>query len=1087
MRLRSALMGAAVILAAGANSAEIAPEAIRFNRHIRPILSDKCFACHGPDAGSRKAGLRLDVPLESGGDASGAIVPGDPDASELITRIMSADPDEQMPPPSQKKQLSEADKALIRAWIAEGAEWEPHWAYIPPRDDAVTRPADFEGYANPIDAFIDRRLAREGVTPAGRADKVTLVRRLHWDLIGIPPTPEVVAGFLASDDPGAYAALVDSLLASPHYGERMAMDWLDAVRYADTNGYHSDEFRSVYPYRDYVIAAFNENMPFDQFTREQLAGDLLPNPTRAQLVASGYNRMNQITAEGGAQPKEYIAKYAADRVRATGTVWLGQTMGCAECHDHKFDPIPMKDFYSFAAFFADVEETPVYRSGDIWAPRMYLPTPKQEAAERSLQAAIVSLEGASKRFTPELETARAAWRADLEAQRSGEASPWRYPAAERATAKHAETTLAVLEDGRIVAAGPEPDRDVFTVRFPAGEAPVSAIVLESVLDAGIGGVSRGGGNFVLTEFEARYHAPDAEARTLAIAGALGDFEQDKFPVSHALDGKRHTGWATGAHVEARNSAAIFRLAEPLQPAPGSAIEIVLSYESGYAAHQLDSFRIGFSGDDGAARLSWQAVPRALKDALAPKPVATSPAPDAQASEALVAEAPAVEAPVADTPPAARADEVAAAEGDAAQPNPGADAVIPEPEPIRPTPEEEEALSAHFLAQTPLLDGTRAELSARRSELDALRGEMATTLITVALEEPRVTRVLPRGNWLDESGSVVEPETLSALPPLGVEGRRATRLDLANWLVDPENPLTARVTMNRLWKRFYGAGISGVLDDFGAQGEWPTHPDLLDWLALEFVRSGWDMKHMVRLMVTSEAYQRDSQGGRELIARDPFNRLYARQSRYRVEAELVRDGALAVSGLLARALGGRSVYPYQPEGYYANCNTFGGDLSYPIEQDENQYRRGLYTFWKRSFLHPSLLAFDAPTREECTAERTESNTPQQALVLLNDPTYVEAARAFAQRIMAQGGERSDDRIAAAFQLALSRAPRDGELEALRNLYHAHLMEYTEDPSAAEAVVRSGIAPVPEHLNPVDLAAWTSVARVILNLHETITRS
>ena len=365
--------------------------------------------------------------------------------------------------------------------------------------------------------------------------------------------------------------------------------------------------------------------------------------------------------------------------------------------------------------------------------------------------------------------------------------------------------------------------------------------------------------------------------------------------------------------------------------------------------------------------------------------------------------------------------------------------------------------------------------------------MATTLIAQARPEPRTIRVFPRGNWLDETGEVVEPGTPAVLPALGVSDRRANRLDLANWIVSPENPLTARVTMNRIWKRFYGSGLAKVVDDVGAQGEWPSHPDLLDWLAVEFVNSGWDIKHMVRLMVTSEAYRRSSEAGAEQRNRDPYNRLLARQSRYRVEAELVRDSALEISGLLAETIGGRSVFPYQPEGYYANCNTFGGVLAYDTEQDENQYRRGLYSFWKRSFLHPSLLAFDAPSREECTAERPISNTPLQALVLLNDPTYVEAARAFAQRIMAEGGEESDGRIILAFAYALSRAPQPEELALLRDLYHEHLIEYTNDPAAAEALLKTGLAPVPEGQNPIDLAAWTSVARVILNLHETITRS
>lgn len=1004
---------------------ELPPETISFNRHIRPILSDKCYACHGPDGNARQAGLRLDVP-PSDANVSPVVVPGDPVASELIRRITTDDPDDQMPPPDQERQLTDGQRALLRAWVEQGGTYEPHWSYIPPRDDETTRPADFGQFPNPIDAFVNRRLAREDVPVAGPAEKRILVRRLHWDILGIPPTPAVAEGFVATNDPGAYEALVDSLLASPHYGERMAMDWLDAVRYADTNGYHSDEFRSIYSYRDYVIDAFNANMPFDQFTREQLAGDLLPDPTRDQLIASGYNRLNQITAEGGAQAKEYIAKYAADRVRTTATVWMGTTMGCAECHDHKFDPITAKDFYSFEAFFADIEEKGVYHSGDIWAPRMYLPTPAQAEREKILRHSIETLETKLVTYTPALEADRNAWEDTLRAQRSGEISPWRHPVPTLLNAQAAETTLTAQDDLRISARGAEAPKDTYTVEFPADGEPVTAVLLEALNDPDTGGLSRGGSNFVLTNFSVAYRAPGGERQDVAIASVSADFEQDNFPVAHALDKDPRSGWATNAHEDKTEHAAVFRLAEALSTEAGGVLVIVLDFQSPHTAHALDSFRIGFTADTVATRSPWETIPESLRNAIA------------------------------------------AEDGTR-------------------TPEQAEAVANYYLAITPLLDGDRAALATNKTGLESLLNGMATTLITKVREEPRDIRILPRGNWLDESGPLVEPATPDVLPALGVEGRRANRLDLANWLVRDDNPLTARVTMNRLWKRFFGTGISKVLDDVGAQGEWPTHPDLLDWLALEFVRSGWDMKHMVRLMVTSEAYRRSSETSPALLARDPYNRLLARQSRFRVEAELVRDSALAISGLLDRDLGGRSVYPYQPDGYYANCNTFGGDLSYNTEADENQYRRGLYTFWKRSFLHPSMLAFDAPTREECTAERTVSNTPLQALVLLNDPSYVEAARAFAQRIMREGGDRSDDRIALAFHYALSRDPSEEETTMLRDLYHAHLMEYTNDPEAANAILQVGIVPAPDGVDPVDLAAWISVTRVILNLHETITRS
>ncbi len=1001
------------------------PEHIGFNRHVRPILSDKCYACHGPDSHARKGDLRLDLPPAEGVESKAAqvISAGDPETSELVHRIFTTDADDQMPPVDQKKQLTEGEKAILKAWVEQGAAYEPHWAYIPPAPHAA--PAG-DGSTAPIDGFVQAVLVRNGLSAQPEADRRTLMRRLHWDILGVPPTPADVEAFVADQSPTAYEALVDRLLASPHYGERMAMDWLDAVRYADSNGYHSDEFRSISAFRDYVINAFNTNMPFDQFTREQLAGDLLPEPTREQLIASGYNRLNQITAEGGAQAKEYIAKYAADRVRTTATVWMGATMGCAECHDHKFDPLSTRDFYEFSAFFADIEEKGVYGSGQKWDPFMYLPTPEEATRETELLAAIQGLETTLKTVTPELDAARAAWEEEVLKQRKDSESLWKL-ATPTETTSQGETVFAAIDGDRIIARGPEKAQDIYTLHVPTEDGVVRALMLETFNHPELDGVSRGGGNFVLTQFVASYRAPGAETSTaIPVVSAQADYSQAEYPVTNALNDDKRQGWAVDGHLTKGDHVAIFGFGAPVATAAGGQIEVALHFESQFAAHQIDCFRLKQTGNEVAATTPWLTLPPALQTTL----------------------------------------------------RTGAG--------FR-TPAERAELADFFLATTPALQPQRDALVARRNEFDALKAGMETTLIAKSLPEPRITRVLPRGNWLDESGEEVLPDTPEVLPDLGVTDRRANRLDLANWLVRKDNPLTARVTMNRLWKQFYGIGISKVLDDLGAQGEWPTHPELLDWLAREFVDSGWDVKHMVRLMVTSKTYRESSMPTETLRAQDPFNRLYARQSRYRIEAELVRDGALAISGLLAPDIGGRSVFPYQPEGYYANCNTFGGVLAYDTDTGSDQYRRGLYTFWKRSFLHPSLLAFDAPSREECTAERTTSNTPLQALVLLNDPTYVEAARVFAQRIMAEGGERSDDRIILAYHYALSREPDAQELELIRNLYHSHLMEYSQDPEAAKAVLEAGMTPVPEGVDVADLAAWTSVTRVILNLHETITRS
>ena len=675
---------------AGQEFGESLPESIGFNRHVRPILSDKCFACHGPDKHTREADLRLDQPPAPGEDAEATIAPGNPEQSELLKRILTADPDHQMPPHEEEKQLSERDKAILQSWIAQGAEYEPHWSYIAPaRPEPPTLDAST---SQPVDSFIQRRLEREGLAPQPEADRRTLARRLYWDLLGMPPEPEAVDTFVNDPEPGAYERLVDHLLQSPHYGEAMAMDWLDAVRYADSNGYHSDEFRSVSAYRDYVIAAFNANMPFDQFTREQLGGDLLPNPTREQLVASGYNRMNQLTAEGGAQAKEYLAKYAADRVRTTATVWLGATMGCAECHDHKFDPLSAKDFYSFAAFFADIEERGVYGSGQKWAPFMYLPTPEEEAKQEALTGAIADLEAALSTPTPAMEAARLDWEAELDQYRNGAATPWSV-VMPSATRTEGETQLVALDDQRLIARGKEKTKDVYTLEIPVAAGPLRAVMLETFNHPELNGVSRGGGNFVLTRFRASYRAPGAETSTpLEIAAALADYEQDGFPIAAVLNDDKNSGWAVDGHIEKADHVAVFRLADVLEVAEGGQLELEMRFESRHAAHQIDCFRVNVTGDETAATTPWPVVPKAIQTIL-------------RTGEGL---------------------RVAA---------------------------EREALNTYFLSSTPLLQAEREALAARWAELEALKAGMETTLIAKAREEPRVMRILPRGNWLDESGEI----------------------------------------------------------------------------------------------------------------------------------------------------------------------------------------------------------------------------------------------------------------------------------------------------------------------------------------------
>lgn len=1006
-----------------AKSEQVAKQ-ISFNRHVRPILAENCLVCHGPDNTARKAGLRLDV-RESAVEVKenrAAIVPGDSARSELVRRITTPDPDDVMPPRSTGHALTIDQIALLTQWIDSGAEYEPHWSYIRVARPDVPNASDPTWSRNPIDRFVLAKLDENGLAPSPETDRATLIRRVSFDLIGLPPRPDEVDAFVNDSAPDAYEKLVDRLLSSPHYGERMALDWLDLVRYADTNGYHSDEPRSMWPYRDYIIDAFNANMPFDRFTIEQLAGDLLPNPTRSQLVASGYNRLNQLTAEGGAQPAEYYQKYMADRIRTTTAVWLGSTFGCAECHDHKFDPTSMKDFYSFGAFFADVQEKGVYSSGGPWEPELKLPSPTQEVEQNEITAAIASLQQILDTDTPELAAAQLEWEAVARDEWTRAHNDWTLLVPNSAVSEGG-ATLAVDTDLVVRASGTNPANDTYTLAFDLNQRNITAIRLETLADADSGKLSRGNGNFVLTGFEVM---TGDSTDVVPISAAQADFEQPQYPVAAAIDGDPATGWAVSGHeIRGVNRSAMFTFAQPIAGGPGSKLVVRMKHESRFANHNIAQFRISVTTVDN---------------------------PRLATSSGL---------------------------------NPALARILLKKEDTR-TDEEKTELARHYRSIAPALEATRVALNEKRARLAQLDAEIPRTMITVAVE-PREIRILPRGNFLDPTGEIVAAATPHFLPQMQASERRLNRLDLAQWLVSRDNPLTARTVMNRYWKMFFGTGLSKVLDDLGARGEWPTHPELLDWLAAEFMDSGWDLKHMVRLMVTSAAYRQSSDVTPELRSLDPYNRLYARQATYRFPAEFVRDNALVVSGLFSSKIGGPSVFPYQPDGYYVDTNTFAEPARWLTSAGADQYRRGLYTFWKRSFLHPSMLAFDAPTREECTAERVVSNTPLQALALLNDPSYVEAARVFAEKIVREGGATASERISFAYRRALGRAPLPGEIESLAALCEKHMAEYQQDRDAAQTAVAVGQAPTLSDLNPAELAAWTSVARVILNLHETITRT
>ena len=981
------------------------PVRIEFNRDVRPILADHCFTCHGPDNNKREAELRLDSELGLRGTAEkpGVVVAGQPDKSELVLRIFNTDPEEMMPPPKAEKPLTDRQKAILKTWIEQGANWQGHWAYEPLLKPELPT-AEVGPNGNAIDHFIHAKLTSHQLHPAAEADRVTLIRRLSFDLTGLPPKPEEVAAFVSDLGPDAYAQLVERLLASPHFGERMAVYWLDLVRFADTAGYHSDNPRDITPYRDYVIRSFNENKPFDQFTTEQLAGDLLPNPTTQQKVASGYNRLLQTTEEGGAQAKEYVAKYNADRVRNVSTVWLGSTMMCCECHTHKFDPFTIQDFYSLGAFFADVQESPIGRR----EPGMPVPTDELQAMLTEFDVAIAA---ATTKLAQLADERAATASTDL-------ASVIAWQPVQPTEAKvQGESQLAVQPDGSLKSTGKVAAKENYLLRFKLPAAAVTGVRLEAMTDADLPAKGPGtapNGNFVLTEFKVETIAADGP-KPVKLIKAVADHSQNGHDIGTAIDGNNESGWAVLQQIGQPHEA-LFQFEKPLGVA-GDEIQIQLQFQSQYAQHNIGRFRISLTTSDQPVE---QGAPPAVQAALA------------------------IEA-------------------------------------SKRTAEQKAEIATYLRDSSPELQPQRDALKQLQDQKAALLKTVPASLISTS-GTPRTVRVLARGNWMDDSGAEVTPQIPSQFKPLTAEGRRLNRLDLAQWMTSKENPLTSRVFMNRLWKMYFGQGLSKTVEDLGTQGEWPTHPELLEWLSVEFRDSGWDMKQMIRLMVTSETYRRSSVLSAEAKAADPFNRLLSSQSRVRLDAEFIRDNALAVAGLLSPRIGGESDFPYQPTGYWEYLNFPG--RTWPDDSGERQHRRGMYTHWQRSFLHPSLLAFDAPSREECVADRPKSNTPQQALTLLNDPTYIEAARAFAGRILKEGGSDTPSRLKWAYRQVLSRDPHEKEITLLEGVLQKQAERFKADPAAAKLLL--GVGQTPGEVNAEELSAWTSVARILLNLHETITR-
>ncbi len=1022
------MSGLVVFVAVGNAAAPASP--LSFNRDIRPILSENCFQCHGPDANRREAELRLDL-RDAAVDAL-ALVPGQPDASEAIRRIFAADPDDRMPPAEAHRTLTETQKQTLKRWVAEGAAYEPHWAYVVPVRPAV--PTLKQPEANPIDAFIGAALERAQLKRAPDADRRTLIRRLSFDLTGLPPEPRDVETFAASRDPQAYSRLVQQYLASPHFGERIAIPWLDLVRYADTIGFHNDVALRYWPYRDYVINAFNRNLPFDQFTREQLAGDLLPGSTIGQRVGSGYNRLHRISGEGGIQDKEYFAKYAADRVRTTATVWMGSTLACAECHDHKFDPFTAKDFYRFAAIFADLKEKGAYNlSGGFTRENLteepIFETPAQRERLEALEAEVAAAAAELKDVKDEaLAAGRAAWEQRIRAADTAGTLTWALQHPLHAESSAGTPLTIDPEDHSVIPGGRNPAHDTHVVTIPAPSEHITGLRLEVIADVRFPGdeVSRGGSAFFLAELEVTGASGAGQAAVpvrIASARTNGGTEPG-YPVAAAIDGDPATALS---FLRKRGGGIALEFAEPWRGGPESTLTLRIRHSDKHPYQHLGRFRIALH---------------------------TLPDPDPNAGGAPDNVLKGLQTPANQRKPA-----------------------------------EEKEILAHYRAIAPELAARRERHTRAVNARDALLLSVPSLPVSKSVA-PRPMRVLPRGNWMDDSGDLVEPGVPAFMRQIvPADGKRVSRLDFAEWLVAPDNPLTARTFVNRLWRLYFGEGLTRTLEDLGSQGEWPSHPELLDWLAVEFRESGWNVKHLVQLIVTSRTYRQSSVAARGVGERDPTNRWLARQNRFRLDAELVRDNALAISGLLVRDLGGPAARPYQPEGYFAPLNF--PRREYVPDTGAGLYRRGVYTHWQRTFLHPSLLAFDAPSRDECTANRSPSNTPLQALVLLNDPVYVEAARVLAEKILREGGGARDAafvrKLEWTFARALGRPPVRAETRALEGLHAAQRTRYLADESAARELLAAGASPVPVDLPVADLAAWTAVARAVLNLHETITRN
>lgn len=1160
----------AFVIATSAGEAFAAAPAgdVDFSRDIRPVIAGKCYHCHGPDDESRKAKLRLDQRDDAVRDRKGkfAIKPGDPEASELIRRIVSTDPDDVMPPPKTGHTISPEELALIKKWIAQGAKYAGHWAFSKPvrvEPPAIRAPGD-QGklsaawHTNALDRFVSAKIFEAGLRPSPEADKAALLRRATLDLTGLPPAPDEIEAFLRDTSPNAYEKVVDRLLASPRYGERWARVWLDLARYADSAGYGSDPLRlNIWPYRDWLIDALNRNLPYDEFTRDQLAGDLLPNPTEEQQVATAFHRNTMTNTEGGTDDEEWRVAAVKDRANVTAQAWMGLTMGCAQCHTHKFDPISHKEYYSFFAFFN--------QSADNDQPDESPTMPVYSAGERRERARLT---GEIADLEAKFRAPDAAYAAELAAWTEAAAKPVAWSVLKPESASSIGTngaSLAILADGSVLASGNLPERDGYRVRVRTEQKGITAFRLEALPDDSLPNKGPGrtpnDGNFVLNDFRvevsplvpnrvsARYvrieapgksrilslaevqvfsrgeniagrgtatqastgylgdagraidgntdgdynnarstthtngeddpwwevdlgqefpieelgiwnrtdgagdrlantrvrlidagrrllwegdikQAPSpmvkigpAAARPLALRDATADYSQDKFPVAMAVDSDpgRRSGWAVGGRIGAPHMLAA-ELSEPL-PGDGPYL-LTFTLAHNYGDRQaLGRFRISAT--------------------VQPSPVRIYPA---EVQAAL------------DTPVAKRSQE------------------------------QLRTIDDHFRPQSKIFGPMSGQIAALKRDFANIRGVPLPVMRELGGDRKRVSHLLNKGNFLDP-GETVEPVVPAAFNPMP-KGSPMNRLGLAAWLTSTENPLTARVAVNRFWSALFGVGIVETEEDFGTQGSLPSHPELLDWLAVEFMSPtdsaarAWDMKRMLRMLVTSATYRQSARVPAAALEKDPRNRLLSHYPRRRLDAEMVRDQALAVSGLLSDKIGGASVYPVQPEGIWRAA--FNGERSYTVSEGEDRYRRGLYTVWRRTVPYPSMATFDAPSRETCTFRRQPTNTPLQAYVTLNDPVFLEAAQALGRRIEREGGDTIAERLRYGIRLVTGRAADEMQLAQLAQLFDSLRIDFAGKPSEAVKFATTPLGPLPTGTDTARAAAWTAIANVLLNLDATVTK-